>query len=205
MVFSSMERASYSPIPSNPIVIIMYFYHFDAPCLESYIQTCRTFPLLLGGIAENGVLSTEESSNNCSTPSKLQLKGYNRLRRIEIGSQCFGNVVVFELDSLTELESIEIGESCFLRSEEGDNGSLRIVNCPKLRSIRVGDQSFNRFHSFELRNLPSLQTIQAGDVSFCEVTEWSLTGILIIEVSFRSPTASERDSWRHGLWSVLLA
>lgn len=205
MVFSSMERASYSPIPSNPIVIIMYSDHFDAPSLESYIQTCKTFPLLFGGIAENGVLSTEESSNNCSTPSKLQLKGYNRLRRIEIGSQCLGNVVVFELDSLTELESIEIGESCFLSSEEGINGSLRIVNCPKLRSIRVGDQSFNRFHSFELRNLPSLQTIQGGDVSFCEVTEWSLTGILIIEVSFRSPTASERDSWRHSLWSVLLA
>lgn len=195
MVFSSMERASYSLILFNPIVIILYPYHFDAPFFESYIQICKTFPLLFGDISENGVLSTEEKSYNCDTPSKLQLKGYNRVRRIDIGSLCFGRVAVFELDGLTELESIVIGENSFLSDEESENGSLRIVNCPKLCSIRVDEESFNRFHSFELRNLPSLQTIQTGDVCFLGVTQWSLTGIHTIEVSFRSSTASDSDSW----------
>ena len=64
------------------------------------------------------------------------------LKRIVIGEECFVKVRVFELDRLGELESVVIGERSFMiSSEERRDGSCRIVNCPKLKSIQIGDWS----------------------------------------------------------------
>ena len=99
------------------------------------------------------------------------------LKRIVIGNECFGKVRVFELDGLGELESVVIGEMCFMISDEKRNdGSCRIVNCPKLKSIQIGDGSFKDYHSFELNNLPSLQSIDMGGYCFYYAPSFSLTG-----------------------------
>ena len=101
------------------------------------------------------------------------------LKRIVIGEGCFGKVRVFELDGLDELESVVIGERSFRISEkERSNGSCRIVNCPKLKSIQIGDTSFEDYHLFELNNLPSLQSIDIGDWCFRYAPSFSLTGLI---------------------------
>ena len=101
------------------------------------------------------------------------------LKRIVIGNECFGKVRVFELDGLDELESVVIGSESFrISDEERSDGSYRIVNCPKLKSIQIGDNSFYDYHSFELNNLPSLQSIDLGKYCFKYAPSFSLTGLI---------------------------
>ena len=86
---------------------------------------------------------------------------------------------MFELDGLSELESVVIGQQSFrIGIYERNDGSYRIVNCPKLKSIRIGTESFRDYHSFELNNLPSLQSIDIGDRCFYYAPSFSLTGLI---------------------------
>ena len=86
---------------------------------------------------------------------------------------------VFELDRLDELESVVIGERSFsIGEKERSNGSCQIVNCPKLKSIQIGKESFYDYHSFELNNLPSLQSIDMGGYCFYYAPSFSLTGLI---------------------------
>ena len=101
------------------------------------------------------------------------------LKRIVIGNKCFGKVRVFELDGLDELESVEIGQDTFRISVyERNDGSYRIVNCPRLKSIQIGYRSFWDYHSFELNNLPSLQSIDIGRECFNYAPLFSLTSLI---------------------------
>ena len=114
---------------------------------------------------------------NEASRTQLKLRMLVRLKRIVIGNECFKKVRVFELDRLDELESVVIGQYSFrISDEERMDGSYRIVNCPKLKSIQIGDWSFADYHSFELNNLPSLQSIVLGDYCFNWAPSFSLVG-----------------------------
>ena len=116
---------------------------------------------------------------NDDSVTELKLSWLVRLKRIVIGDECFGKVRVFELDGLGKLESVVIGESSFRIDIYGRNdGSYRIVNCPKLKSIQIGTRSFYDYHSFELNNLPSLQSIDIGMNCFYNAPSFSLTGLI---------------------------
>ena len=111
--------------------------------------------------------------------NRLELNNLNSLQIIYIGDYCFGNVRVFDLDGLSELESVVIGQQSFMISdEERSDGSCRIVNCPKLKSIQIEYRSFQDYHSFELSNLPSLQSIDSGNSCFRYAPSLSLTGLI---------------------------
>ena len=100
-----------------------------------------------------------------------------RLKRIEIGNQCFDNVREFVIDGLESLESVKIGEYCFRIDEwkERDDGICRIANCPNLRRLEIGWSSFEDFKSFELSNVNSLQSINFSDWCFL-LADLSLKG-----------------------------
>ena len=101
------------------------------------------------------------------------------VKRIVIGNECFIIVRLFELDGLSELESFEIGERSFRITDfRRSDGSCRIVNCPKLKTIQIGNQSFGDYHSFKLKNLPSLQSIDVGSSVFSWTPIFSLTGLI---------------------------
>ena len=98
------------------------------------------------------------------------------LKQIVIGNDCFGSVRIFELDGLSELKSVVIGQRNFrINDYERSDGDCRIMNCPKLNSIQIGDSSFYDYHSFELSNLPSLQSIAIGNCCFLWTPSFSLT------------------------------
>ena len=72
-----------------------------------------------------------------------------------------------------------IGQDSFMiDGRERSDGSCQIVNCPKLKSIQIGDGSFWDYHSFELNNLPSLQSIDMGSECFSYAPSFSLTGLI---------------------------
>ena len=112
------------------------------------------------------------------------ITNHTTLKRIVIGEICFGNVRVFELDGLSELESVVIGKRSLSLNpadpwdSERTNSACRIVNCPKLKSIQIGDCSFSDYHSFELSNLPSLQSVEIGWKCFYYTASFSLTGMI---------------------------
>ena len=89
------------------------------------------------------------------------------LQRIEIGNGCFENVREFVVDGLESLESVKIGEYCFRISDnERNDGVCRITNCPNLRQLEIGYESFVDFKSIELSNVNSIQSIKFGDLCF---------------------------------------
>ena len=133
------------------------------------------------------LLKLMDSSNEMTIPSgyfngnnaaSFSISNNGDLKRIVIGDYCFRNVRVFELDGLGELESVVIGQYSFrIHDGKQSDGSCQIVNCPKLKSIQIGDRSFMDYQSFELNNLPSLQSI---DISYCfyYAPSFSLTGLI---------------------------
>ena len=101
------------------------------------------------------------------------------LRRIVIGDECFESVRLFELAGLTELESVVIGRNSFkLSGYIRTDGTYRVVNCPKLKSIAMGHEAFDDYHSFELNNLPSLRSIEIGANCFYWTPSFSLIGLI---------------------------
>ena len=124
-------------------------------------------------IIQNGLFNRDDITSFNITNNEV-------LKRIVIGDECFGMVRVFELDGLSELESVVIGKESFrIRGDERNDGSYRVVNCPKLKSIQIGYASFYDYHSFELNNLPSLQSIDIGQSCFWYVSSFSLTGLIV--------------------------
>ena len=104
------------------------------------------------------------------------------LKQIVIGNECYKRVRVFELDGLSELESVKIGMESYSmnpsepwRTKRAD-GFFRIVNCSELKSIQIGRYSFSDYRSFELSNLPSLQKINIGWQCFYRAPSLTLSG-----------------------------
>ena len=125
------------------------------------------------------VLRIGDNSYSDSSVTELKLSGLVQLKQIVIGDECFRSVRLLELDGLRELESVVIGWHCFsiiYVSGKRVDCVCRIVNCPNLKSIQIGDNSFSDYYSFELNNLPSLQVIDMGDGCFICVPSLSLIG-----------------------------
>ena len=123
-------------------------------------------------IIQNGLFN----GNNIAS---FNISNNGVLKSIVIGDRCFGKVRVFELDGLSELESVVIGQKSFrISDKERSDGSYRIVNCPILKSIQIGYASFWDYHSFEQSNLPSLQSIDIGNRCFFLAPSFSLTGLI---------------------------
>ena len=116
--------------------------------------------------------------------TSFNISNNGNLKQIDIGNYTFRKVRSFELNGLSELESVVIGKKSFtltntyddIRNSRRTDGSCRIVNCPKLKFIQIGDLSFHDYHSFELNNLPSLQSIDIGENCFYYASSFSLTG-----------------------------
>ena len=138
--------------------------------------------------SEYDLLKLMENSNTIIVPNvyfnddsitSFNITNNRRLKRIEIGENCYGKVRVLDLNGLSELESVVIGQKSFRISDaERNDGDYRIVNCPKLKSIQIGYESFYDYHSFELNNLPSLQSIDIGGWCFRWAPSFSLTGLI---------------------------
>ena len=109
------------------------------------------------------------------------------MKRIVIGNDCFANVRLFELNELRSLESVSISNRSFSHIKDDqvlwntrcEGGICRILNCPRLQSIQIGDYSFSDYQFLELTNLPSLDSVSWGECCFVHTQKFSLTGLHI--------------------------
>ena len=107
--------------------------------------------------------------------SALNLNGYTSVVSITIRRNSLQKVHSVEIDGLNALRRVTIGSYSPAFTV---TGSFRIVNCPKLQSIQIGDRSFENYRSFELNNLFSLQSIVIGYDCFYWAPSFSLTGLI---------------------------
>ena len=160
--------------------------------VEGYWKNGKNQAIIIPSSLTSDSLGVEELRTgnrryNDDSVTELKLSWLVQLKRIVIGNRCFGNVRVFELDGLGELERVLIGEKSFtyaktyddIQNSKRTDGNYRIVNCPKLKSIDIGYNSFTDYHSFELNNLPSLQSIDIGKYGFHYAPSFSLTGLIV--------------------------
>ena len=115
----------------------MNLSHFDAASLETTIKRFSYFfPFSMSEIVSQNAteLIIQEHMYHEKVNSLFQLTNNTSLKQIEIGSDCFNGIRIFELDGLSELESVVISASCFGRSpywswNEPMSGECRVVNC----------------------------------------------------------------------------
>ena len=99
----------------------------------------------------------------------FDLSGFSRLKRLEIGSDCFSYVIVFNITGLSELESVEIGMNSFTKKKNGygsdPNRHFYLKNCPNLKSLKMGRYSFSDYSVIEIENVNALEVIEMGDLN----------------------------------------
>ena len=102
-------------------------------------------------------LTVADNSCNDNNIGVVDLSSFKFLRSVVIGNYCFQYVQILSIVGLNWLESVSIGTYCF-----GRDGSLlvgsefKIVNCPQLKRLSMGDLSFGRYNEYELSQLPQL-------------------------------------------------
>ena len=113
-----------------------------------------------------------EVSNGCCNEEglkELDLRGFVNLRELKVGNECFEYVNEVKLIGLSELESVEIGESSFMKykNEYGQdpNRHFYLKNCPKLKSLKMGRYSFSDYTVCEIENVDALEVIEMGDLN----------------------------------------
>ena len=107
----------------------------------------------------------------------INLSRFTLVESIEIGNDCFIPVITFRIDGLNQLKTIKIGINSFTQKKNSNGNdsskSFYILNCESLESIQIGEYSFSDYAGdFELKNLPQLLSIQIGIVGSDSYNFW---------------------------------
>ena len=136
------------------------------PSIPSGFSTCY-YLNNLKGIS----ISLSIPNNTCNSDSLtlFDLSAFIMLQSITIGDDNFMYASTFIIDSLFNLQSIDIQQNSFTTVTNGvtnnGNRSFSILNCVELESIEIGEYSFSDYGGgFELFNLPKLSIIKIGQI-----------------------------------------
>ena len=92
-----------------------------------------------------------------------------KLRLLEVGNDCFQYVEEMKLIGLSQLESVVIGKECFTTTKNWSgsvpNRRFYLKNCPQIRELKMGCNSFSKYSLCEIENVPSLEVIEMGDLN----------------------------------------
>ena len=139
-----------------------------------YLSTDVTKIVIDNGMSASGV-------------TRLDLSGFSKLKRLEIGNDCFSYAEEVKLIGLNELESVGIEMNSFTQHKNDyDNDPNRhfyLKNCPKLKSLKMGCYSFSDYTVIEIENVDALEVIEMGELddysSFYRTPSLELKSILI--------------------------
>ena len=96
----------------------------------------------------------------------FDLSGFSKLKRLEIGNDCFSYVEEVKLIGLSELESVVIGEKSFTKKKNSfgndPNRQFYLKDCPKLKSLKMGRYSFSDYTVCAIKNVDALEVIEMG-------------------------------------------
>ena len=84
------------------------------------------------------------------------------LRVLEIGNDCFRTASDLILTGMECLERVVIGSKCFTAGIY--QNEFRLTDCPKLKELTIGRNSFPFYRSCVIENTPSLESIVIGTI-----------------------------------------
>ena len=122
----------------------------------------------------NNITSIVIDNNKCNEESVtvLDLSKYPKLKSVTIGDESFMYVNEVIITGLNELESVVIGENSFTKNKNYNgndpNRHFYLKNCPKLKSLKIGIDSFSDYSVIEIENVDALEVIEIGVLN-----EWS--------------------------------
>ena len=99
--------------------------------------------------------------------NRLDLDLVPSLKSLSIGDGCFANVSEVRLVGLSELERVVIGKISFTKSGfcSVPDRDFYLKNCPQLKLLVVGNQSFSGYTVCEIENVDALEVIEIGDLN----------------------------------------
>ena len=92
--------------------------------------------------------------------SLFDVSGLKWLKSISIANYSCQSVNEVKLMGMKRLEKVTIGENCFKKK----NGAFYLKNCPVMKELRIGVESFVDYSICEFEDLPSLERIEMGDL-----------------------------------------
>lgn len=94
---------------------------------------------------EEGIIISAELCNDRDI-AQWNMSPFTQLRLLQVSYHCFSYFKAWRVAGLPALEVLEVGDKCFTQCSEppsyAQNYSFEVVDCPQLRSIRVGNNCF---------------------------------------------------------------
>lgn len=94
---------------------------------------------------EEGIVISAELCNDRDI-AQWNMSPFTQLRLLQVSYHCFSYFTAWRVAGLPALEVLEVGDKCFTQCSEppsyAQNYSFEVVDCPQLRSIRVGNNCF---------------------------------------------------------------
>ena len=147
--------------------------------VETSVETSKRNVIFHNHIEE---LTVCDNACNGEEWKVVDLSWMPSLKLLDVGKYCFKYVDEVKLIGLTELKSIVIGSGSFGRRDDmgyKDNRRFCLKNCPSLKSLRIGDDSFQDFTVCEIESVDALESIELGGNAFYYVRGLELRSILI--------------------------
>ena len=94
----------------------------------------------------------------------LDFSCFYELETLIISNDCFSYPSKIEICGLKKLKRIQIGDNCF--GADDQNTELHIEDCERLKTIQIGNNSFTLFAKLSLSRLPQLETLELGSNCF---------------------------------------
>ena len=107
--------------------------------------------------------------NGVSEPglTELDLTRFSQLKLLKVGRFSLPFVNELRLIGLKRLKSVVIREGCFTKEKgyrSDPNRHFYLKNCPKLKSLKMGDYSFSDYSVCEIDNMDALEVIEMGEL-----------------------------------------
>ena len=125
-------------------------------------------PISINTTSVNIPFSSSNPQQVIFRPSPLLVQ----LKALTIFANNYHGVQMFIIDGLENLSSIDIADNSFRQSTKVNASSremghtLRIYNCPSLKTLKIGDYSFCDYSNLVISKVPSLQSISFGKGCF---------------------------------------
>ena len=108
--------------------------------------------------------------NNCNDASLtiLDLSRFLYLRQWVVGSESLMYVNEVKLIGLNVLRNVTIGMNSFTqhKNDAGNDPNRHFyLNCPKLKSLKMGRYSFSDYSVIEIENVDALEVIEMGELN----------------------------------------
>ena len=104
-------------------------------------------------------LFVRKNSGNQLEGGILDLSCLTELKELVVSNRSFFFVEEVRVIGLERIESIRIGDECFMQPE----GRFYLKNCPSLKELYIFGQSFNPYFVCEIEDMEALETIRIGN------------------------------------------